>query len=177
MKFAKRSILSMLSCVCIVTISFVFAMMPQETYKPPEEPEPLGYFTVRLSVKNASDVYGWQAVIEFDSQRLKFVEATPGDFFGTGNELERVMVGTHGYMVGDISGLFYHIDEGVLVMAQTLIGDQEGKSGGGVLTYIKFAYYTENYEGSYKLTFNNKLYKTILLNKDLNPAEGEIYLD
>jgi len=168
-------------CISVPAIGLSFALMMQSSvYETTSSPEitPIGYFDVKIVVKEALNVYGWQAVIEFDPQKVRFVDVISGDFLGDTDEVDCDKIDVHGYVLGSFSMLCYHVDvdEGVLVIAQTLLGSQEGRSGDGVLAHVRFAYYTEDYEHSYRLALDNPYFKTCLLTKELIPTEGRMYL-
>jgi len=169
-----KKILSLLIFgVCLPTISFALAMLtPQNT------PKILGYFTVELKVENAFNVYGWQAVVEFDPQKIMIIDVTPGDFLDASSTNETsVNISDHGYRVANKSFFVYHIrDQTKLIIAQTLLGEEDGKSGDGTLAYIKFGYLTEDYQNAFHLIFNDSIYKTQLVNNNLLPTNGQIVI-
>lgn len=138
--------------------------------------KPLGYFTVMLKVEDAYDVYGWQAVVEFDPQKIKVLEVIPGDFLDKtiGDEM-LIYAYDHGYKTAEKSFFVYHVaDQNKLIIAQTLLGKENGAFGNGILAYIKFAYLAEDYQKAYRLVFNNPYYKTLLLNNESHPTIGNI---
>ncbi|MDH7476910.1 MAG: cohesin domain-containing protein [Candidatus Bathyarchaeota archaeon] len=139
-------------------------------------PKPLGYFTVELKVENAFNVYGWQAVVEFDPQKIMIIDVTPGDFLDKSSTNETsINISDHGYSAANKSFFVYHVsDQTKLIIAQTLLGEEDGKSGDGTLAYIKFGYLTEEYQNAFHLVFNNSAYKTLLLNNKLLPTNGQI---
>jgi len=171
----KLVLVMLLVSIALPSSAKVFAMFFAPP--PPEPPKPLGEFTVTVAVQNAVNVYGWQAVIRFDPQVLQFVEAIPGEFLEKTGESYREITDSHGYeFISGKSMFMYHVGNGIIIIAQSLLRPQSGKSGDGILAEVTFAYYTENYKGSYELVFNSPFFETGLRDINLQPVEGEIYL-
>ncbi|MEM1551145.1 MAG: cohesin domain-containing protein [Nitrososphaerota archaeon] len=179
MRINKRKISLLIFYVGLSVVGIALAMLtPQklDEVKIENPLKPLGYFTVMLKVENAYDVYGWQAVVEFDPQKIMVIEVVPGDFLDKtiGNEMP-VHAYDHGYKTAEKSFFVYHVaDQNKLIIAQTLLGKESGASGNGILAYIKFAYLTEDYQNFYRLVLNSPYYKTLLLNNESLPTIGNI---
>lgn len=167
--------------MCLSTVGFVLAMLnPQRLDETELEdaPKALGYVTVELKVEDASHVYGWQAVIEFNPQKIMLVEVAPGDFLDASDAAELLVhEPNHECRASENSFFVYRvIDQCKLVMAQTLLGEQNGKSGSGTLAYIKFAYLTEDYQSAYRLVFDDPFFGTLLVNNGQLPTNGRIFI-
>lgn len=166
-------------CVCLSIAGCVLAMLnPQklEETEPENNQKVLGYFVVELKVENASCVYGWQAVIEFDPQKVIPMEVVPGDFLDVNANEPLVYAPDCMCKVSDGSFFVYRVFQGRLIIGHTLLGKQNGKSGSGTLAYIKFAYMTEDYQNAYYLVFNDSLYRTLLINNEQLPVVGQIVI-
>jgi hypothetical protein len=96
-----------------------------------EEPQPIGKFSMTLSINNIEDLYAWQVVISFNSSEIKTLDMRPGDFLGTSFPSF-----TNSTNSGD----------GILLLLQFLSGDDPGKSGSGTLATIVFGYFVNNYK-------------------------------
>jgi hypothetical protein len=171
----KKLLIAMLIIgISLPTGATVLAMM----HKPPEpEPiKPLGSFTVTAEVTDASDVYGWQVIVAFDNRYLKVVEVTTGDFLEDTNQTYGDITSQHGYELRSKSMFMYSVNNGMIIIAQTLLGHESGKSGSGTLASIKFEYYyTENYAVP-EIVYGDNFFETGLRNIDSVPVEGQITL-
>lgn len=181
MKINRKLLSLLIFCMCLPTISFALAMLtPQKLDEPKLENalKPLGYFIVELKVENAINVYAWQAVIEFNPEKIIPIEVVPGNFLDeTGVDKNSYHQSNHGYRAAETSIFAYHVvDQQKLIVGQSLLGEQYGESGNGTLAYIKFAYLTEDYQNAYSLVFNDSCYKTLLMNSKLLPTNGQIAL-
>jgi hypothetical protein len=160
--FNNKKALILLFILCVglpATGNFAFAIFFSSL---PPKPQPLGNLTVIVKVSNVSDVYGWQIGLRFDSAKLKVVSARPGDFFG--NPEEGTSLSDHVEYIGNT--LFYNsLKTDILVLCQTLTGDQPTVSKSGSLAIVEFEYYSLTYENPH-LIFNEPTHGAMLLHKD-----------
>ncbi len=127
-----------------------------------EEPVMLGTFAMDLRIDNVEDLYGWQAVIAFDSDALAVVDVSSGGFVG-GEPPETFLKGPKG--------------GGVLFLGGTLLGTAPGKGGSGILASIVFGYYVEEFDEP-SILLEAGVLKTILLDPQgsIIPIEEPIAL-
>ncbi len=136
------------SSVSSYVLASYFAL-PRNTV---QEPVVLGRFTMALDVSNATDLYGWQVNIGFNSSQMKVLETSPGDF-----------------LAADFPGFVNSTDtkSNTLLLAETLKGDVAGKSGSGRLATIVFGYYVQNYADPW-INMDQATFKTFLMDSGLS---------
>ena len=84
------------------------------------------HFTINLTIRYATDVYGWQANLTFDPSVVQFADATlPPDHF---------LAGAPEGCVGLWKGIFSHS----VVVGTCILGDYLGMNGSGKLVTIEF---------------------------------------
>lgn len=113
---------------------YVLAMMigPTTYVEPYVEPRrPLGSFTMGLNVNSVNDLYGWQVAIVFNSTQIRVAEAKAGSFMEAEYPLFLSSTATA---------------DGLLLLAGSLEGNVQGKTGSGALATIVFEYYVSSYE-------------------------------
>lgn len=113
---------------------YVFAKFfspPQ--YDQPAEPQIKGSFSMGLYIMDVEDLWAWQAIITFDSNKLKVLEASPGNF----SEVDYPLFLTA-----------TDIQPGILLIGQCLSvnGDLPGKNGNYKLATIVFGYLEGDFE-------------------------------
>lgn len=115
----------------------------------PPPPTIKGYFTAHVLVEDVTDLYGWSAVIEYDTDNTRWVEIMPGS------------VDTHRY----VNNSFPEI--GVLLVGGLIqYGQNQGVTGSDLtLVSIKFGYYSEDFVDPILLD-EYVPHKTTLLNSD-----------
>jgi len=130
---------------------YVLAMLlsPQPEEKC-QEPALIGNFIVALDVNNVVDLYSWQVAIVYNSSQLKVLEMTPGGFVG--EEFPQFVNSTDSF-------------EDLLLLAGSLLGEVQGKNGGGRLAIVVFGYFTEDYDEPKIVP--EKVFETFLLNSQL----------
>jgi hypothetical protein len=169
----KLLISAMLICLSLPAGATVLATI----FKAPE-PElirPLGSFIVTAEVIDASDVFGWQVIVRFDDQRLKVVKVIAGDFLEKRDQTYSDITAQHGYELRSNSWFLYNVNKGMIIVAETLLGPQSGKSGNGILASIEFEYYDADYPKP-EIVFGDPVFETDLRNIDCVPVEGQINL-
>jgi len=122
-----------------------------------QEPVIIGNFTATVDVIDVKNAYAWQVLIMYNSSELAVSKATPGGFIGA----QYLALNTT-----DISkGLFVKntdIEDGVLLVGGSLIGNVSGKNGDGSLAIIDFGYFVEDYAKP-RIVLKEKIMETYLL--------------
>ncbi|MEM2780379.1 MAG: cohesin domain-containing protein [Candidatus Bathyarchaeia archaeon] len=154
--------------ICMSTLSIALAMLiPQVPYEAEVEesfkPQPLGRFSIKIGVKEVSDVYGWQVGLRFNPSKLSMVDYKLGDFLG--NPTQNVTLSEKVADLGPTLFFYSLFPDGTLVLCQTLKGETPPRSGSGTLVIIEFQYYSQDFDTPY-LIFNDPARGTMLLRKD-----------
>lgn len=108
-----------------------------------QKPVVFGNLTMALNVSNVTDLFAWQALVEFNASELRVLEVKPGEFLPRqymivlGEEMSNYVIVVEGN-----SGF---LDKGILLLGGTMLGNGSGVNGSGRLAIITFARYTENY--------------------------------
>lgn len=131
-KLRKGLILSVIMLL-LSMCSYVFALLFQisEPVFVQDEPRILGSFTMVLEVNEVKDLYAWQVVVLFNSEELGVLQVLPGEFLGTGFPF---------FVYAS------DVNDGMLLLGETLVGDVQGKSGSGRLATIVFGFYVETFK-------------------------------
>ncbi len=95
-----------------------------------QKPVIFGEFVMAVEIHDFIDLYAWQVIMTFNRSELEVLEVISGDF------------------VGDSFPTFvYRVrEDGLLLLAGTLVGRTAGKDGSGVLARIVFGYVVEEYQ-------------------------------
>ena len=95
------------------------------SFNPPlmESPNAAQQFTIEIHISNATDVFGYQVAITFDSTAIAYVSVQNGDF-----------------LAGSIGPptLPPIVDDGKITIGATLLGAVPGVNGGGTLATVTF---------------------------------------
>jgi len=154
----KRGRISLILTGLLLTsalFGYAFATLVPKGSEP--EPKILGAFKMTLYVSNVEDLYAWQVIIEYDSQNLELINATPGGFLG--ENFPQCLNETNvdrGIFLGP------RIVKNLIIIGGSLIGNVEGKNGSGKLALLSFGYYTFNYETP-RIIIKQGIFETKLL--------------
>jgi hypothetical protein len=138
----------------------------------PQKPVIIGSFVMTLEVGNVKDLYGWQAIVTFNSSELEVIKVVPGGFVGTKPANESITD------VGFGEDIFLNemdSSNNMLLLTGFLVGNVPGKDGPGRLATITFGYFVNNYKEP-TLTLNSSHFETKLWNADglQIPVENDI---
>jgi hypothetical protein len=153
----RKVLLALLVLAVMAPVSLqAYAMFQANLFAPPQ-PVVKGYFTATLYIANVQDLYGWSAVISYDSDHTNWIEILPGSI----DELPYALNNTFPEM-------------GLLLVGNTLIGDDPGitVSDRAPLISIKFAYYSEDYTEP-SLLSEYLWHETKLLNSNKEPISTD----
>lgn len=104
-----------------------------------QEPTIIGRFTAVVDVSGVRDLYGWQALIVYNSNKLKVLRVIPGGFVGA----------KYPEHAADVSeNIFLNttdVGDGRLLLFGSMIGNVPGKNGNGTLATIIFGYFADDY--------------------------------
>ncbi len=181
--FNKKALLLLLViCIGIPLSGYVYAnYAPKIVISVGEEKPKIQYYgtlTIEVKIENVTDLFAWQARINYDTGILEFREITRGDFFG--DTIPHILNSTD---------TFANLEDDLLV-GDSLMGiDVTGVNGSGTLGVITFAikapgktleYFKENPpEIVFEPTIVPK-FRTYLLNseqQEILGAESMLFLE
>ncbi|MFP3985503.1 MAG: hypothetical protein ACLFU9_06015 [Candidatus Bathyarchaeia archaeon] len=161
---SKRTLVALLVLAIMIPSSIHAYAIFQLGTPLPSEPTIKGYFTANLYVYDVQDVYGWQAVILYDSDNTRMIDVLPGLL-----ETDRPLLFNANFP-----------DMGLILVGNTLVGQASGRSGTGrcLLASIVFAYYSEDFDSPVWVP-EFMWHKTKLLNsnREMSMNMREIPLD
>ena len=122
-----KQLLKVTVCAVIVCMSIPATGIAQTvvSYNPPvmESPDIAQQFTVDIDITNATEVFGYQIVITFDSTAIAYVSVQNGDFLAES--------------IGPPT-LPPRVEEGQISFGATLLGTVPGVNGDGTLATVTF---------------------------------------
>jgi DNA-binding HxlR family transcriptional regulator len=147
---------------------YVFAtLFNSQSPSPSSLPSYIGTFTVDLKVYWATDVFAWQANINFNTSELVFVKATEGDFLNPNTPYSTIFLCVDDTEPGGGELLLYGSRKGIGV---------RGASGDGTLATITFGYKAETYAQPKIVKYDNAGFDTWLQNSNLADTAGALKL-
>jgi len=128
----KVLLLVLILCIGIPVSGYVYANYAPKPVIPPEEPKTqyYGFLIVKIGIKEVTNLYAWQARINYDTEILEFRNISRGEEPFFKNAIPRALYSTDS---------FEDIEDDLLV-GDSLMGiDTVGVNGSGTLAIITFA--------------------------------------
>lgn len=135
-----------LLCLGVPVVARVSAMI----FSPPSpEPKFYGTLTLNIYVQNVVDLYAWQAKVTFNPNDLCVRDVKPGDVLNASyvNESSNIDV-------GDAIFLNASINDGILLVGATRVGNVPGVSGNGTLATITFEVKYSDFDDNPHIAFD-----------------------
>jgi len=160
-KRRTKVILTIFVSILLFSATYAFANAIPVTVHD-EKPRILGTITLNVEITDVKDLYAWQILLIYDPQKLMVLKVEPGGFLGS------VSIDELNVIKDDIDDIFVYAnfpESGMLLIGGSLIGNVEGKDGGGLLARVTFGYLSVDYVEP-RLVFDRKPYETKLLDSN-----------